>query len=195
MEPPWSDTIMTVEPGRPASVLTWRDGLQDELLWDISWSDGELRGHTTNSHRPVRVPLTGPERGSVLPLDFPISVVGTMWWSPDGQWAVSIGEWDTSPAVVLQPDRSTQHVPLPVDTYPRTFAMTPDRRSIIAAGWVDRSAIIDPATGSWRPLLDGAQRWIIVSELGDVAWANDEGYSMPSRPCVARLEAVAGGAD
>ncbi len=183
MEPPWAQTLMAARAGETPRVL-----VPATVVWsDLSLVNGELRGRTGGGdHRPVSIPLTGPDAGRALPLDFPIRPLGRMWWSPDGQWAVGIEQWSFSPAVVVHVGVETFTVELPHESYPRTFALTPDRSALVTASWTGPSTITDLGSGAVRRILDGRQRWISVSERGDVAWANDDG--MPSRPCVVALD-------
>ena len=193
MEPPWTSAVMTVAPGEiPTVVLRPRD--DEQLLWDISLSAGELRGHSNTDHEPMRIPLAGSEAGTLRPLAMPVSPVGTMWWSPDGTWAVAVaegawtiaGEWE-SPVVVIGPDRTPARLALGAMRSPRRVAMTSDRGHVIASGWVEPSTITNVETGASQSVLHGHQRWIVVSERDDVAWANDESYARPGRPCVVSL--------
>ncbi|MDP8904400.1 MAG: hypothetical protein M3N29_03650 [Chloroflexota bacterium] len=153
--------------------------------WDLSLVGGEIRAQTADgAHRPIRIPLSGPDAGRVLPLEFPFTHVGTMWWSPDGQWAVGSDDGTSSSAVVLGPAGIRRGVEL--SDSPRTFALTPDRATLVTAYWVAQSTMTDVGTGVSRPILEKRQRWIVVSERGDVAWATDN--HMPNRrPCVAPL--------
>jgi hypothetical protein len=190
LQPPWDEGIQAAAPGGAPTWLIRKGGPEEVLLWDLTWSAGELRAQTANSHVAVHLPLSGPDEGRIIPVDWPSPPIGAVWWSADGAWGLSTVEWQGTAVAVRGPDGSVELVPAPDDL--RTISMTPDRSAIVASSWGGSSRIIDVTSGSARAILAGIQRWIVVSSKGDVAWANDE-EQVSGQACVLPLQTLNGG--
>lgn len=175
---PWRSGMMTAAPG---SDPAWLATGEETGLWSLTWTEGALRGVTSNSHLVASLPLDG----SAEPLlDFapPSDAGGAFWASPDGQTTATSPEWSGTHVTITRPDGSTSAVRVPGD--PRSIALTPDGNSLIAAGWSDGTRIFDISTGDSQRLLPRSQAWIAVSPQGDLAWADEEQVG-PGRVCVA----------
>jgi hypothetical protein len=175
---PWRGGLMTAAPG---SDPTWLATGDETGLWFLTWTDGALRGVTSNSHRVASLPLDGSTEPS---LDFaPRSDAGGAYWaSPDGRTIATSPEWEGTHVTITRPDGSTSMVRVPGD--PRSIALTPDGTSLVVAGWSGGTRLFDISTGDSRLLLRRSQAWIAVSPQGDLAWADEEQVG-PGQVCVA----------
>ena len=180
LEEPWRGGILTAAAGSEPEWLTTNE---ESGLWSLTWTNGALRGMTSNSHRVASLSLDAGADPSLAygPATDP---VGTFWASSDGDTTATSAEWFATHVAVTRPDGSVTQVP--VDGDPRSIALTPDGESLVAATWSDGTWLVDIESGSSERLLRGSQPWIAVSGDGDVAWTNEEQVG-PGQVCVAPL--------
>lgn len=173
----WSGWILGLNTIDDASisegVYVAREGVEPEWfatgfetpLNDLTWTTQGLRGTTPNSHRVESLEAGATAaRATGRP-------VGAFWSSADAQWTATGPAWDGTPVTVVGPGASLE-VPVPGD--PRSLALTANGSTLVVATWFDGTRAFDLATGSSRLVIAGSQRFIALSPLGDLAWANEE---------------------
>ena len=165
---------------------TWYATGFETPLSDLTWTEGALRGTTPNSHALARIPLNGAVPSLVT--DDDEMIVGTFWTSSDGTWTAAGPGWfgeDVQVSRAGQPWRTVD-----VETDPRSIALSQDRSTLVVASWFGGTRLVDVASGASRPVLRGSQRFVALSQEGDLAWASEEEFGQ-SRLCtttLARLE-------
>ena len=162
---------------RPGSDPEWFATGFETPLNDLTWTTDGLRGTTPNSHR-----ISSLEAGDTAP-NASGDEVSAFWASADGQWTATGPAWEGASVMLTGPSRTTD-VRVPGDQ--RSIAFTSDRSTLVAASWFNGTRAIDVATGDPRLIIRGSQRFVALSSLGDLAWANEEDIG-DSQLCTAPL--------
>jgi len=171
---PSSSATEGVLTARVGTEPTWFATDFEAPLNDLTWTEQGLMGTTPNSHLLARV-----SEGDVGPdvLDPPRrGELGAFWASPNGS-VIAVGPgYDDLPVLVsgLGNDRR-----IDVLGDPRSIAITPDHRVLIAADWTGGTYAYPLEGGAPTRILGGTQPFIIVSARGDLVWTDEMAGGSP----------------
>jgi hypothetical protein len=176
--------IATVMPGLEP---TWFTDPNGGSLTDLSWTADGLRGVATDIDVLASVPFAG-DHSHVADAAGSESLA-TYWVSPDGTVNAVTEFMFAAPIVITS---ASGVATIPDGEGVQSIAVTPDRRSVIAAEASGGLRLIDIATGRSRQLMPGSQEFVALSERGDIAWLNDEPFG-PGRLCTSTLAQLGAG--